>query len=53
MVDVLNEFILSSIITSRKSSEPDLAIDHLEDVKNKINLQKTINICDRGYGSKN
>ena len=52
MVDVLNEFILSSTITNRKSSESDLAIDHLEDVKNKINLQKTISICDRGYVSK-
>ncbi|AWX32292.1 IS4 family transposase [Methanosphaera sp. BMS] len=52
MVDVLNEFILSSTITSRKSGEPDLAIDHLEDVKDKINIQKTISICDRGYGSK-
>ena len=52
MVDVLNEFILSSVITNRKSSEPDLAIGHLEDVKNRIDLEKTINICDRGYGSK-
>ena len=52
MVDVLNEFILSSTIISRKSSEPDLAIDHLEDVKNIIDLEKTISICDRGYDSK-
>lgn len=52
MVDVLNEFILSSTITSRKSSESDLAIDHLEDVKNRIDLHKTISICDRGYVSK-
>jgi len=52
MVDVLNEFILSSVITNSKSSEPDLAIGHLEDVKNRIDLEKTINICDRGYGSK-
>lgn len=44
MVDVLNEYILSSTITGRKSGEPDLAIDYLEDVKNKINLQKIISI---------
>ena len=52
MVDVLNEFILSSTITNRKSGEANLAMNHLEDVKDKINLQKTITICDRGYGSK-
>jgi hypothetical protein len=52
MVDVLNEFILSSVITNRKSSEPDLAIGHLADVKDIIDLEKTINIYDRCYGSK-
>jgi hypothetical protein len=52
MVDVLNEFILSSVITNRKSSEPDFAIGHLADVKDIIDLEKTINIYDRCYGSK-
>ena len=52
LVDVLNEFILSSSITNRKESEVKLASNHLNDVKSKINLRKTIIICDRGYGSK-
>lgn len=48
MVDVLNEVILSSTITSRKSSEVVLAINHLGNVKNRIDLQKTISLCDGG-----
>jgi len=52
MVDVLNEFILSSSITNRKVGELKHALNHIDDVKSKIKLRKTIIICDRAYGSK-
>ena len=52
MVDVLNEFIISSAISNRKYSEVKHAISHLEDAKDKIDLTKTITIYDRGYPSK-
>jgi hypothetical protein len=52
MVDVLNEFIISSAISNRKYGEVKHAINHLEDAKDKIDLKKTITIYDRGYPSK-
>ena len=52
MVDVLNEFILSSSISNRKRGELKHALNHVDDVKSKINHRKTIIVCDRGYGSK-
>lgn len=52
MVDVLNEFIISSHIGCRKIGEIKPAINHIDDVKTKINLRKSIIICDRGYVSK-
>lgn len=47
MVDVLNEFIISSAISNRKYSEVKHAINHLEYAKDKIDLKKTITIYDR------
>ena len=51
ITDDLNHFILSSEIAPKKTSERSLAINHINDLKNKINLTKTVIIYDRGYPS--
>ena len=51
ITDDLNHFILSSEIAPKKTSERSLAINHINDLKNKIDLKKTVIIYDRGYPS--
>ena len=51
MADVKNDLILSSNITNKYVSELENALFHLDDVKDKINLSKTITNYDRGYNS--
>ena len=51
ITDDLNHFILSSEIAPKKTSERSLAINHINDLKDKINLIKTVIIYDRGYPS--
>ena len=51
MIDAKNDFVLSSSITNKYVSELDHALIHLDDVKNKIDLSKTITNYDRGYNA--
>lgn len=51
ITDDLNHFILSSEIAPKKTSEISLAINHINDLKDKININKTIIVYDRGYNS--
>ena len=51
ITDDLNHFILTSEIVPKKSSEAELAINHINNLKDKINIEKTITIYDRGYNS--
>lgn len=51
ITDDLNHFILSSEISPKKTSEISLAINHINDLKDKINIEKTITVYDRGYNS--
>ncbi len=51
ITDDLNHFILSSEIAPKKTSEIKMAINHINDLKDKINLNKTITVYDRGYNS--
>lgn len=51
MVDTQRDYILSSNITYKDMSELEHALFHLNDVKNKIDLKKTITLYDRGYNS--
>jgi len=51
ITDDLNHFILSSEIAPQKTSERSLAINHINDLKNKIDLKKTVITYDRGYPS--
>lgn len=51
MVDTKWDFIISSNITNKSTSEIEHALMHLDDVKNKIDLTKTITTYDRFYNS--
>ncbi len=51
MVDTQLDFVLSSNLTNKKVSEIKNALFHLDDVKDKIDLTKTITTYDRGYPS--
>lgn len=51
MVDTERDYILSSNITYKDMSELEHALFHLNDMKNKIDLKKTITLYDRGYNS--
>ena len=51
LCDVNKCYILSSIITNKKAHEHELALFHLEDIKNKINPNKLIITYDRGYSA--
>ena len=51
MTDTLNDFIISSKIENKEMSEIQHALNHLEDAKNKIDIEKVITIYDRGYNS--
>jgi len=51
LTDVLNGIILDAEITHYKTNERSLAIQHCENVKELIDKDKTIIICDRGYPS--
>ena len=51
MVDAKNDFVLSSNITNKYVSELEHALIHLNDVKDKIDLSKTITNYDRGYNA--
>lgn len=49
MVDTHWDFVISSNLTNKSVNEVTHAIFHLNDVKDKIDLTKTITIYDRGY----
>lgn len=51
MVDTKWDFIISSNITNKSTSEIEHALMHLDDAKNKIDLTKTITTYDRFYNS--
>ena len=51
ITDDLNHFILSSEIAPKKTSEISLAINHINDLKDKIDITETVTIYDRGYPS--
>lgn len=51
ILDVNSNHILTAKVDSRKNSEVSLAIEHLYNLKNRININKMITIYDRGYGS--
>lgn len=51
ITDDLNHFILSSEIVPKNTSEVELAINHINDLKDKLNLHKSITVYDRGYNS--
>ena len=50
-VDTKMDFVVSSIIDSQTVDEITLALRHLEDLKNKINMNKVITCYDRYYNS--
>ena len=49
MVDAKMDFVISSIIENQFVDEITLALRHLNDVKNKINMNKVITCYDRFY----
>ena len=51
LLDVNSGFILTSRIEKKKISEITLALNHLENLKNKFDLKRLITIYDRGYDS--
>ena len=51
MADTKWDFIISSNITNKSTSEIEHALMHLDDAKNKIDLTKTITTYDRFYNS--
>lgn len=51
MADTKWDFIISSNITNKSTNEIEHALMHLDDVKNKIDLTKTITTYDRFYNS--
>ncbi|KZX15639.1 hypothetical protein MBCUT_13790 [Methanobrevibacter cuticularis] len=51
MVDTNKDYILSSNITYKDMNDLEHTLFHLNDVKDKINLNNMITIYDRGYNS--
>lgn len=51
MVDAKMDFVISSIIENQFVDEITLALRHLDDVKNKINMNKAITCYDRFYNA--
>lgn len=51
ILDVNSKLILTAKIASKKINENKLAIEHLNNLKNRFNLKKVITIYDRGYVS--
>ena len=51
MVDAKMDFVISSIIENQFVDEITLALRHLNDVKNKINMNKVITCYDRFYNA--
>lgn len=51
ITDVLNGIILDTTIQPYKSPEREMAISHCEKIKEYIQCNKTIILCDRGYPS--
>ena len=50
-VDTKMDFVISSIIENQTVDEIILALRHLDDVKNKINMNNVITCYDRYYNS--
>ena len=50
-VDTKMDFVISSIIENQTVNEITLALRHLDDVKNKINMNNVITCYDRYYNS--
>ena len=50
-LDVHSKHILTAKIVERTKSEIELAIEHLEDMKNRFDIRKLITAYDRGYAS--
>ena len=50
-VDTKMDFVVSSIIENQTVDEITLALRHLDDVKNKVNMNKVITCYDRFYNS--
>ena len=51
ILDVNSNHILTAKIESRKVNEIKLAIEHLDNLKNRLDISKLITIYDRAYGS--
>ena len=51
ILDVNSNHILTAKIDSREVNEIMLAIEHLNNLKNRLDIRKLITIYDRGYGS--
>lgn len=52
ILDVNSKHILTAKIASKRIKETALAIEHLNNLKRRINIKKLITIYDRGYTSK-
>ena len=50
-LDVYSKIIISAVIVQKKVSEVQLAIDHLMELKNRMDISKLISTFDRGYAS--
>ena len=50
-LDVHSKHILTAKIAETTTNEVDLAIEHLENLKKRLNIKKLITIYDRGYPS--
>ena len=50
-VDSYTRLILDCTLNPKGSSEPELAIEHIKNLSERINLEKTITLYDRGYNS--
>lgn len=51
MTDILNGIILDAVIAPYKTSERELALEHLNRTKSYVDKEKGIILCDRGYPS--
>ncbi len=51
IVDSYTRLILDCTLNPKGSSEPKLAIEHIKNLSERMNLEKTITLYDRGYNS--
>ena len=51
IVDSYTRLILDCTLNPKGASEPKLAIEHMKNLSERINLEKTITLYDRGYNS--